>query len=361
MTQLQRIEPVNEVGNEMGFSGSAANVGALALHAGTASAVAREEAELKAAIVLARQCPRHELAAYQRIKSAMSRPTMAADARYSFPRGGQQVIGPSVYLAREAARHWGNLRYGTRIVSMDAEYIHVKGYCHDIETNSYNESEDKFPAKVQRKNHALKQTEWVTPDERDLRELINKRAAICMRNAILQCLPSDVIEDAMEAAEQTLVDAEAERLKDDPEAVIRKMVEAFKPMGITIEMLEGLVGHALQLCTAKEIADFKAIYKSIIDGQSKREDYFVVGDQPAQPGASGAQTLAERIKAQNAAKAAATTPQQPAQAEKQTTPEEAEELRKSMEAATEPPKAPAKTTRAPRPTTANSTGDTTTP
>jgi hypothetical protein len=155
-------------------------------------------------------------------------------------------------------------------------------------------------------------------------------------------------------------------LKDDPEAVIRKMVEAFKPMGITIEMLEGLVGHALQLCTAKEIADFKAIYKSIIDGQSKREDYFVVGEQPAQPGASGAQSLAERIKAQNAAKNGTAAPAQaqhaaPPPTEKQTTPEEAEDLRKSMEAATEPPKAPAKTTRAPRPATANSTGDTTTP
>jgi DNA-binding XRE family transcriptional regulator len=294
MTQVLRVEPVNELGNGMGFAGSAANVGELALHAGTASAVAREEAEIKAAIVLARQMPRNENVALQRIKSAMSRPSMAADARYSFPRGGQQVVGPSVYLAREAARNWGNLRYGVRIVSMDNETVHVKGYCHDIETNSFNESEDKFRAMVQRKNRQTGVAEWVKPDERDLRELVNKRGAICMRNAILQCLPSDVIEDAMQAAEQTIIAVEEGRLKDDPITVIRKMAEAFRTLSVTVEMLERYAGHSLSLCSAKEIANFKAIYKSIQDGQSTREDYFVFGDKPDSPanGQSKAESLA---------------------------------------------------------------------
>jgi hypothetical protein len=350
----------------MGFANSAANVGALALHAGTASAVAREEAELKAAIVLARQCPRHELAGYQRLMQAMTRPTMAADARYSFPRGDTMVQGPSVYLAREAARHWGNLRYGTRIVSMDDDYVHVKGYCHDLESNNYHEMEDKFRALVQRKNYETRKTEWVKPNERDLRELINKRAAICLRGALLSVIPSDVVEDAMRAAEATLQAVEDKNLKADPVATIRKMAETFAALSVTVDMLEKYVGHKLDLCTAEEIANFRTIAASLRDGQSKREEYFAVGEQPAQPGASGAQTLAERIKAQNAAKNGTAAPAQapqpaPAPSKKQTTPEEAEELRKSMEAATEPPKAPAKTTRAPRPTTANSTGDTTTP
>lgn len=341
MGQIQRVESVNELGHSMGFAGSAGNVGELAVHAGTASAVAREEAELKAAIVLARQSPRHELQAYQRIKQAMSRPSMAADARYAFPRGGQQVVGPSVYLAREAARHWGNLRYGVRIVSLDAEMVHVKGYCHDIETNSYNESEDKFRTKVQRRNKNTGVTEWVTPDERDLRELINKRGAICMRNSILQCLPSDVIEDAMQAAEATLQAVEDNNLKTNPVETIRKMADAFAGLGVTVEMLEKYIGHKLDLCTAEEITNFRTIAASLRDGQSKREDYFSVGEPAAAPGQTGAATLAERIKAKNTPQAA-TTPPKPT--EKHMTPEEADELRRSMDTPSEPAKS-SKTTK----------------
>jgi hypothetical protein len=295
---------------------------------------------------------------------------MAADARYSFPRGKDKetkqvnyVTGPSVYLAREAARHWGNLRTGQRIVSMDAEYVHVKGYCYDVQTNTYNESEDKFRAKIQRKDWETGQTVWKTPDERDLRELINKRAAICVRNAILTTLPSDVIEDAMAEAEATLRKVEEKNMQADPVATVRKMVDKFAEFGVTVEMLEQYVNHKLDICTPDEIAQFRTIHASMRDGQSKREDYFVVGEQPAQNGASGAQTLAERIKAQNAAKngtAPAQAQQPPPPTEKQTTPEEAADLLRSMEAASEPAK-PAKTTRAPRPATTSGTGDTTAP
>src|SRR5690606_32675204 len=94
--------------------------------AGAASAVAREEAEMKSAIFLARQFPRDEAAAYTKIIKSCRRPTFAEGAMYRFPRGGQQVEGPSVQLAREIARCWGNIRYGLRIVSVDAEMIHIR-------------------------------------------------------------------------------------------------------------------------------------------------------------------------------------------------------------------------------------------
>src|SRR5690625_3214268 len=77
---------------------------------GAASAVAREEAELKGAIFLAREFPRDEFKAYNQIVKTCARPNFAENALYSFPRGGQTVKGPSVQLAREIARCWGNIR-----------------------------------------------------------------------------------------------------------------------------------------------------------------------------------------------------------------------------------------------------------
>ncbi|MCH8828317.1 MAG: type II secretion system F family protein, partial [Planctomycetes bacterium] len=80
--------------------------------AGTAAAVAREQSELAGAI---------EAACYCRIIASCRRPGFAEVARYSFPRGDATIEGPSIDLAREIARCWGNMRCGIRIVSQDDE------------------------------------------------------------------------------------------------------------------------------------------------------------------------------------------------------------------------------------------------
>lgn len=237
---------------------------------------AREEAEMKAAIVLAKKFPRDESDAYTRIMRACDRPSFAEGANYAFPRGGQVVTGPSVDLARELARTWGNVRYGLRIVTEDDERVHIKGYAYDLESNTYVESEDKFAKRVQRRNKVTRQTEWVKPDERDLRELVNKRGAICVRNAILQLLPSDVVMDAMARCRDTVQKAAKGEIQQDREAAIRRLALAFHDIGVNSEMIAGYLKHPMELITNEEIADLRAIYKSIRDGNSRREEYFVL-------------------------------------------------------------------------------------
>lgn len=240
--------------------------------AGTVSAVAREEAEMKSAIFLARQFPRDEAAAYTKIIKSCRRPAFAEGALYRFPRGNQQVEGPSVQLAREIARCWGNIRYGLRIVSVDAETVHIRGYAYDLETNSYVEHEDKFARLVQRKRG--NRTEWVPPDERDLRELINRRGAILVRNAILQVVPSDVVEAAIKEVHATLKRAAQGEIEQSREDAIRRLVLAFDSIGVSVQALEQYLGHPLDAISAEEIADLRGVYKSIIDGNTRREDHF---------------------------------------------------------------------------------------
>lgn len=281
-----------------GFQGSAGDVGALAHHAGTAGAVAREEAELKAAIVLARSNPRDEMAAYTKLMNSCKRPSFAEDATYQYPRGGATVKGPSVYLARSMARIWGNVRSGVRIVSMDAQYVHVKGYCHDLETNAYKECEAKFRALVQRKDKQTRETRWVQPDERDLRELVNKQGAICERNAILQTLPSDFVEDAVKAADATLEQMAQGELKTSPKDTARKMAMAYSEIGVTVEMLNEYLGHPLEQMTAEEYKTLRGIYGSVRDGNTKREEHFGPKELPAptKPAGSAADALAAQLK-----------------------------------------------------------------
>jgi hypothetical protein len=261
-----------------GFEGSAIEASLLPTQVGAISAAAREEAELKAAIVVAKRFPRDEAASYTRIIKSCGRPGFAEGALYRFPRGGQQIEGPSVNLAREMARCWGNIRYGLRIVSLDDEQVHIKGYALDLETNNYVEMEDRFAKLIQRKNKRTGQTDWVEPDERDLRELVNRRGAILVRNAILQVLPPDVTEDAGTATKATLRKAAEGDIGQSREDAVRRLAIGFDGIGVTAAMLASYLKHELAIISPEELADLRKVYRSILDGHTTRGDHFDMGN-----------------------------------------------------------------------------------
>lgn len=243
-------------------------------HVGALSAQTRETSEIQASITIAKRFPRDEIAARLKVSQSCARPSFAERAAYSFPRGGANVTGPSVDLARELARCWGNINYGLRIVEGDDDTLHLKGFAFDIETNNRIEMEDKFAKLVQRKNKKTGITEWVTPDERDLRELMNRRGAILVRNALLQLLPPDLVDDALSESRDTMRRAAAGELGKDRDAAVKNLAKAFATQGVTIEMLEQRLGHALMLVSDEEVAELRTVYKSIADGHSKRAEHF---------------------------------------------------------------------------------------
>jgi hypothetical protein len=242
--------------------------------AGELAAVTREQSEIQSAIIAAKRFPRNEQQAFVRAINSFTRATMAENATYNFPRGGKTVEGPSVDCARELARVWGNIRYGLRVVSQDADRLHIKAYALDLETNTYVEAEDEFSKLIQRKDKYSGETKWITPDERDLRELMNRRGAIAIRNCILQVLPSDLVEDVLKTAKQTLQKDAGNALERSREEVVKALVVAFDRVGVSVQMLEAYLGHKLDLITASEVADLRAIHQSIKEGVAKREEYF---------------------------------------------------------------------------------------
>lgn len=260
---------------------------------GIASAMVTAEAEIKAALVSAAQNPRDEYAACDRIMKSCQRPNLAREAVYSFRRAGNLVEGPSAPFARELARCWGSIRRGIRIIAFDGEWMHIMGWAWDVETNNFVAEEDRFRALIQRKGQG-----WVKPDERDLRELKNRRGAICVRNAILQLLPPDVVEDAVTKAKETTRLEAAGDLGQDREKTIRHLVTAFGQMGVTNDLLEGYLGHKLNQIDDAELAQLRSVYKGIANGDSTREQHFDIGARPAtQPGESKTQSLAKQLAA----------------------------------------------------------------
>lgn len=242
-----------------------------ASEAGTLGAMVRARAEIESAITVAKKFPRDETAIYAKLMKAVERAGLAEDAVYSLPRGNESVEGPSVYLAREAARLWGNNRFGVRIVTEDEDRVHLCGYHYDAEHNSLCEVEDKFQKLVYRKSRG-----WIKPDELQLRELVNRRGAFAMRNAILQALPRDFIDDAVERAKETMKKAAAGDLKQSREDAVRRVVRAFDRFAVTTAMIAAKLKHDVALVSDEELADLRRVYKSMADGASKREDHFEV-------------------------------------------------------------------------------------
>jgi len=224
--------------------------------------------EIQSAIVIAQRFRRNEDAAYQKLMKAAGRSSFAEEALYSFPRGGATVEGPSVNMAREAARVWGNIRYGVDIIRDDDESRHIRAWAWDIESNTKTTQEDNFKKLIFRKDKG-----WIAPDERDLRELTNRRGAIALRNCLLNLIPKDVVEDAIAEVKRTL----ARESKVDPDSSRKKIVTAFSGIGVTVEALETKLGHPISQCSPDEVAELRGVFKSIQDGNSKWADYIAGG------------------------------------------------------------------------------------
>ena len=254
-----------------------------------ASASAEATMTIQAAATMARQFPRNEDQVFGALMKSCTRPSFAEVAGYSFPRGGGIVKGPSIKLAREVKRLWGNIRTileitydepGNGTVAVPG-MRRIRGSAWDLQTNTSESFEDSFLKLHQRKvgkGHD-RRTEWTVPDERDLRELTNRRGAICVRNAILALVPPDLVEDAMATADQTL-EARAEQ---DPEGEKKRLIVAFSQLGIDPGMIGEHLGHPLGQSSPTEIAGLRQVWVSIRDGNSTWSDHL-----PSKPEANGA-------------------------------------------------------------------------
>jgi hypothetical protein len=227
--------------------------------------------EIEGAIVIAKKFPRNEEAAYTGIIKACRRMSFANDSMYSFPRGNEDIVGPSVYLAREMARLWGNIRYGFDVISDDDDSRVLRAWAWDIQTNTRTSADASFKKLIYRRKGG-----WQTPDERDLRELTNRHAAFAVRNALLSLMPSDFIDDALTEAHKTIENG----AKDNPDEFRKKTILAFDALGITADQLSQRLGKPIAQATFKELGGFRAIYASIKDGNSKWDDYVGGGNGP---------------------------------------------------------------------------------
>lgn len=229
-----------------------------------AMATTRQAQEVQAAMVVAKKFPRNPVDSTNRILEACTRRTLAESAMYSYPRGGQEVTGPSIRLAECVAQNWGNIDFGYIELEQKNNESQVMAYAWDLETNTRQSKVFTVPHRRETKNGVKPLT-----DSRDIYELIANQAARRVRSCILAVIPGDVIEAAIKQCEVTLTGGSVPL----PER-IKAMVDKYAEIEITAEQLAGFIGKNVDAFTAQDIVRLGKIYRSIKDGVVGN-DYFV--------------------------------------------------------------------------------------
>ena len=229
---------------------------------------ARAVAEVQAALVIAAGRPRNEFQARDRLLQACTRVNLASGALYQYSRGGTSISGASIRLAEAAARAWGNMTYGFRELSRRIGESECEAFAWDLETNT--KAVRQFNIRHRRDT---KQGGYDLKDERDIYELMANQAQRRVRAAILEIIPGDIIEDAVEQCEKTMK-ADVGPVMESAE----KLVATFGAIGVPREAIEKRLGHRIEAIQAAQVLNFRKIYASIRDGMSEPKDWFELGD-----------------------------------------------------------------------------------
>lgn len=284
----------NGGGNEM----TAPGVEAKSLTAAMSSAAIEE---IRAAFTMARTFPRDEDLARQNVVKVCKSPMFCAKSKamYKFKIGGTEITGLSINVAKEMARAMGNIRYGFYVIHDTVDDRTIRCWAIDLESNLRNEADDTFQKTVFRKNDAGGY--WKTVDERELLMLTNLKASKGIRNCLLNIMPFDLKETAIEVIQATVETKAAE----DPSAFLRDLKDNFGEKNIRPDELRDYClafGQDLEKLPAKWLSHLRSVLNGIESGDTSWNDYLARAATKA--GVDGPVTNAKDLAAKVAEKAA---------------------------------------------------------
>jgi len=239
---------------------------ALPSHVGQATAVeqARAVAEVAAAVQVAQQNPRDMQRAWADMQAACSRLALAERAFYKVPMRGS---GPSVHLARELLRIWGNADAGVHELRRDDARgeSEIRAYAWDQQTNVRQSRTIQVP-------HAR----MVAGERKPLTDLTDvylsnqNIGARMVRECIFTILPADFVAEAQDLCRQTIARGDGQPLPDR----IANMISRFKELNVTVGQIEAKVGRKRGQWTAADVAELAVIYGSINRRETTVADEF---------------------------------------------------------------------------------------
>lgn len=240
------------------------------------SAAALSKAEVEARFMVAISRPRDMEDVRVRLLRECDRPGFAEVARYSLPRSGKRVEGPTIRFAEAAARLMGNLDIRQPVIFEDDERRIMRVTVTDLETNATYSLDVTITKTIERRTvkdgqevigvrqNSTGQMVHIVRSSDD--ELVQKQAAAmskAIRNLVLRLTPGDIIEECMDR----VVETQSRRDAADPDAAKKKLIDAFVGVGVKPAQLRDYVGHELDILGPAELVDLRGLFAAIRDGQ----------------------------------------------------------------------------------------------
>lgn len=235
------------------------NVGAVAIEQ------ERAIAEAQGQLVLAKRFPRDEFAAYEKLMKSCGLHSLAKVAFYNVPRAGGMVSGPSIRLAEEIARVYGNFEYGHKELSRDDKKSEVMVYAWDKENNNYSTRQITV-------FHVIDTKQGPKPcrDQKDIDDKIANVASKQMRGRIMALLPKWMVEEAINKCRETLSGNSIEPI----DSQVRRLMQSFAIHGVTTAHVKDFIGCDVADITADQLVDLIGVYNSINDGGMRPSEFF---------------------------------------------------------------------------------------
>jgi hypothetical protein len=186
---------------------------------------------------------------------------------YTLPRGGKNIQGPSVRLAEIAFARYGNLRAGSRIITVDATgsnpHVVIQAVCHDLETNvALTVEKRRRIVGKKSKNGAI--------DEDDIVLAVNAGASIAFRDAVRKVIPPSIINSAYEHAKQVAI-GDAKTFKER----LDRALGQFAKMGIAQDrVLTSINKRSLEEVNLSDLEILFGLFTAIKDGQTTLDEAF---------------------------------------------------------------------------------------
>lgn len=226
----------------------------------------RQVQEVQGQIIMAKKFPRNYVDSCNRIMQACQRKGLAEKAMYEYPRGGTKVVGPSIRLAEALAQNWGNVSFGIVELEQKAGESQVMSFAWDLETNVRQEKIFSVPHVRGTKKGNVPLT-----DPRDIYEMVANQGARRLRACILGIIPGDVVEDAINQCNKTLLDGEKKPVID----LVKDMAAVFqRDFSVPLEAIEKYIGCKSEAFSMNDLIRLKRVYTSLKDGLAKREEIF---------------------------------------------------------------------------------------
>ena len=269
----------------------------------SAAVAARETAMVQSRVILAARNPRDVERFRVSLLKECRRPGFAGMVEYHRPVGKQYneatqeweekiAIGPSVHLIRTAIALYQNMLVDSATMYDSAELRLVHAYVLDLENNVSWARTIAISKTVEKRGFLKKgsKTDWEPPKDRvvvserfnskdqkvytvlatedEVRTKEARLLAIGQRENGRSVLPRDIIDEARTVANETLDSQD----KADPDAAMRKLIDAFAELNVNPKDLATYVGHTLDRLGPAELKELRGVFVSVREGESNWDE-----------------------------------------------------------------------------------------